>query len=664
MHSVYATPDRDFLATPDEWFRPVDLADGPDGALYVVDMYRAVIEHPEWVPEELKRRPDLRHGDDRGRIYRVRPAGQGPRQPAATALAGAAHDELLAALEDANGWRRDTAARLIFERQARSLAPPLEEMALKSKHAAARARALWLLEGLAALSDAVLIEALADKVGGVQEQALILCEARLTNSADLERAILEFQPAQEFDAPRVLFQHVLTLAHAKDSSAKFNLLANYALQFAADSWMRRAAFIAAGKAPRRLLEAILSREAPASSPGPAAARDYSGHQLLLVEAASLIGARQVPEEIEALLAMLVSLWELRAGNDREALERMVLAGLAGLGDGLVRRGGSLGATVAKLESARAGVEQALRPIYMEAARIAQDPTGKLPRRGAALALLRHAPFSLAGQALLALASDPADQALRLEAISALAGHDDRAADLALLEQFVAGTPAVRRAAQQALLRAAPRINLLFDAISTGGVSAARIDPAAAQALRAHADAGIRGRANELFAALTPENRKGVLEAYQPALALEADAHKGREVFEKHCAGCHRVAGLGVDVAPDIADSRTKTPAQLLVDILNPNQAIDGNYVSYTALLASGQTESGVITAETSTSVTLRQAEGKTLVLLRADLQELRSTGVSLMPEGFEKQITLQQMADLLLFLKNWRYLDGQTPLGK
>jgi putative heme-binding domain-containing protein len=105
----------------------------------------------------------------------------------------------------------------------------------------------------------------------------------------------------------------------------------------------------------------------------------------------------------------------------------------------------------------------------------------------------------------------------------------------------------------------------------------------------------------------------------------------------------------------------KTAAQLLIDILNPNQAIDNNYVSYVVAMSDGNVHTGLIAAETSSSVTLRQPENKTLTLLRADIDSLRSSGVSLMPEGFEKHLTHQQLADLIGFVKNWRYLDERIP---
>jgi putative heme-binding domain-containing protein len=125
-----------------------------------------------------------------------------------------------------------------------------------------------------------------------------------------------------------------------------------------------------------------------------------------------------------------------------------------------------------------------------------------------------------------------------------------------------------------------------------------------------------------------------------------------------------VAGIGTDVGPDISDTRTKTPSGLLVDILNPNQAIDNNYVNYLVTLKDGKTLTGIIAAETATSISLKRAEGQGDLVLRKDIDEIQSSGVSLMPEGLEKTINVQEMADLISFLKNWRYLDGKTPLNR
>jgi len=125
-----------------------------------------------------------------------------------------------------------------------------------------------------------------------------------------------------------------------------------------------------------------------------------------------------------------------------------------------------------------------------------------------------------------------------------------------------------------------------------------------------------------------------------------------------------VAGIGVQVGPDISDTLGKTPAAVLNDILDPNAAIDSNYVNYTVTTKGGKLLTGIITNETGSSLTLKRAENQTDVILRQDIDEIQSTGVSLMPEGVEKSITMEEMADLLKFLKNWRYIEFGVPTEK
>jgi putative heme-binding domain-containing protein len=182
-------------------------------------------------------------------------------------------------------------------------------------------------------------------------------------------------------------------------------------------------------------------------------------------------------------------------------------------------------------------------------------------------------------------------------------------------------------------------------------------------LSQHKDAAIKERAGKLFAAATPAERAQALADYQPVLTMAADAKRGQAIFEKNCAACHKIGGVGTDVAPDISDSRTKKLDQLLGDIVLPNRAIDNNYIGYNVRLLDGTVATGILKTETSTSITLRQQGGKEAVIARSEIDELKSSGLSLMPEGLEKQIPHQEMADLLSFIKNWRYLDGRTPLS-
>src|SRR5262249_28592044 len=150
----------------------------------------------------------------------------------------------------------------------------------------------------------------------------------------------------------------------------------------------------------------------------------------------------------------------------------------------------------------------------------------------------------------------------------------------LLRSWRACTPALRREVTEALLRQPDRIRELLNAIEARHVRPGDLDALRTRQLVNHPAPDIRDRARTLLRDNLPADRKKVLEAYRPALTMKGDPRRGKEVFRQNCATCHRVAGIGVDVGPDISDTRTKTLDALLVDILNPNQAIDNNYVNY------------------------------------------------------------------------------------
>jgi putative heme-binding domain-containing protein len=294
--------------------------------------------------------------------------------------------------------------------------------------------------------------------------------------------------------------------------------------------------------------------------------------------------------------------------------------------------------------------------------IANDSEAKLADRTTAVILLGFAPN--ASNLLLRFSAREQDQPIRITAIGALARQKGSEAWQPLLDAFSSDTPPIRRAIIDGLLANSERTNLLLNAIESGRIKASEIDLAQAKRLTTHRDVSIKDRAEKLFAAATPADRAKALADYQPVLQMAGDAKRGQLVFEKNCAACHRIAGIGVNVAPDISDSRTKKLDQLLGDILQPNRAIDNNYLGYTVRLLDGTVLTGILTTETATSVTLRQQGGKDAVLARSEIDELRSSGVSLMPEGLERQIPPPEMADLLSFIKNWRYLDGRTPLSQ
>jgi putative heme-binding domain-containing protein len=301
--------------------------------------------------------------------------------------------------------------------------------------------------------------------------------------------------------------------------------------------------------------------------------------------------------------------------------------------------------------------------FGDAAAIAVNVNRSQSDRLAAVRLLAHAPWNVAGPVLTKMLIAEADQSVRLAAVGSLAGQPGTASAEALLKPWRSLSPAVRREAVSALTRQPDRALLLLHAIKAGTVSAADLDPARTRQLLNHQSADVKELAVKVLKAHLPEERKQVLDRYKAAAAGEGDAARGKLVFTKNCATCHRVAEQGVQVGPDISDTREKSRDQLLNDILNPNAAIDANYIEYTVSLKNGKSVSGIIVTETGGSITLKRAENVVETVLRQDVAEVESTGRSLMPEGLEKTISLGEMTDLLTFLKNWRYLDGSIPLG-
>jgi putative membrane-bound dehydrogenase-like protein len=637
-HAAYE--DREFLSSDDPWFRPVNLQTGPDGALYVVDMHRAVIEHPQFMPSELQERPDLHKGNDRGRIYRIVPAGNPPRR-VRPRLSGVSTPELVPYLRHPNAWWRETAARLLIEREDNSIAAALTYLAAAAPEPFARVQAVWLLENLRSLSPGAIAAALADPDARVRDQAIKLAESRLADNVELRAKVIS--AATDPDA-RVRFRAALALG-GLSSDEVVTPLSTIALAGAEDHWTRTAVATALPQHTGPILGAVL---AAVNDPSPS-----EGTIRLVHELATTLGAGRDPAAITPVLTQILTI-------STDPLPLVREAALTGLAEGLARRGQNFSAFVDMLPG---GDELKLRRVelFRRVAAEASDQDQPEQVRLAKIALLAFDRSETSADVLLSLATQSPQQTLRVAAAEALAGHPSAKIASALVAAFAAQTPAVRRAYIDALMANPQRAALLLDELDAGRIARNEIDAARADRLKNSADSAVQKRAAKLLAQSLPAERQRVLDDYRTALKLQSNPASGKELFTKHCATCHRIAGIGVDVAPDISDSRVKLAEQLLVDILNPNQAIDNNYASYTVVMQDGAVHTGIIAAETAGSITLRQPEDKRLDLLRADVELIRTSGASLMPEGFEKQLTHQQMADLISFIKNWRYLEQPIP---
>ena len=195
------------------------------------------------------------------------------------------------------------------------------------------------------------------------------------------------------------------------------------------------------------------------------------------------------------------------------------------------------------------------------------------------------------------------------------------------------------------------MRLLLDAVAAGKIRMSEIERSLRIRLMMNADDELRARARTLFAE-SPTSTRDVVVRYAPAASMAGDGARGRAVFERSCAACHRYRGeSGVSYGPDLAEVRNRLPMSLMTDILQPNHSIADGYELWIVRLADGTSLGGIVASETSSSVTLRMPGGAERTVPRADIASMTVAEVSAMPEGLEAQISVQQMADLIAFIK-------------
>ena len=309
-----ALNEAEFLASTDSWFKPVFITVGPDGGLYVVDYYRKHVEHPDYIPEGMEDRFDLREGEGRGRIYRViattsRPTPR-PRLKEATSA------DLVSELSNPNLWWRITAQRLLVERQDRSVLSALEDLARTGATVEGLIHALWTLEGLGRLEADQILQSLDDDRSAVREQAIRLSEKVLSDS--IQSKLLEMTDDPD---DRVLFRLACTLGLLPDEKS-FPALKKIITRYMDDPWFRTAVLSAASKAAMRWFRTLSEERGFLQE-------ESEGKGEFLKEIAAIIGARQRSGEIAEILTFVEGREETR-GRWWQA------ASLKGLADGLKR----------------------------------------------------------------------------------------------------------------------------------------------------------------------------------------------------------------------------------------------------------------------------------------------------------------------------------------
>jgi len=625
----------EFLASTDNWFRPVQVRPGPDGALYVVDMYRFLIEHPRWIPAARLARIDVRAGASMGRIWKLRPADQPLRT--VRDLTALNTISLAAALESPNGTERDRVQVELLNRSDPAAHSILQVLATSSSLPQVRLQALSTLAGLGDRETPAWIAALRDKDDRVRSGAIRLGEVFLASPAQ--------SPTASIDAS--YFRSAL-LALTNTSSLRVARQLAFSLGEFGDARAGRAlAFLA-----RRWLDQEEVRAAVLSSASPHVAELLT---MILDLDPSTPGADAWLEPLVATAA---------ASDDEAVFNRALLALLQDTSSPFPNRFPALAQLLAALDrrqttpqdyfserpELRASATQ-LKAMLALASRLASDPNQPLGTRVAALQLVGRADAASNDLEILCrVLIEGGPDTLRDAATAGLRRQRNSGVADRLLATWPQTPPAARQQVLSLLLSRDAWTLRLLDAVAGQTVQAHEIAMADRQRLARSDNADIQERAARLLPVQTSSPRAEVLTAYQKTLSLAGDAERGREVFANNCMTCHALGDLGHAVGPDLAGLRGREPDYWLKNILDPNAVVEPRFIAYNLELDDDRSLSGIIQGETATSLTLVAANGVTEVVARSAIKDLQASSLSLMPEGLEQAIPPQAMADLLAFV--------------
>jgi putative membrane-bound dehydrogenase-like protein len=622
-----ADSNEELLRSTDNWFRPVNFVNAPDGTLYVLDMYRETIEHPYSIPQDIKQFLHLESGSDRGRIYRLVSPRMQRFQP--VPLGDMTSKQLVAELMSACAWNRETAQRLLWQRQDKSIVPLLSDLVTLPNAPLAQLHALYTLAGLQSLTPKLLEISLLDKHPRIREHSIKLSEPFLKDSPALVRTLLT-----RCDDPdeRVRFQLAFSIGEAssQDALTGLNRLARNS-NHGTDIQIAMLSSVAnqAGHLVDQLIqEGDFFKQPHAAS--------------LLSELSLMVGANPNTEGAMRLLAAL----------SRDGLPLLIQRGLlTALGEGLDRRGLSLSTLLADPQTPPR-LRQQVGILFDNAARLAADPQQSNEQRAKAIGLLAFAPFEQVAETLSDLLTPLVSPLLQRATVDALAQHHHDQSGELLLAGWTTYSPAIRQQVIDAMLSSIGRIKLLLAAIRTQTITLGDLSQDKRQVLLTHPNQEVRKESQELLGGEIDSDRAQVVAAFQSVLELQGSIAAGLAVFKKNCSVCHRVGTLGYSVAPDLVSVQNKSVADLLIAILDPNREAQPNYNTYVVVTESGRIHNGIIVAETSNSITLRRSEAKEDVILRTNIEEMVSSGISLMPEGLEKDLSAQDLADVIAFIKS------------
>ena len=652
FESIELHHGHEFLASYDSWFRPVNHYIGPDGALYILDYHRKIIEHPEWLSEEVIESGDLELGRDKGRIYRITPVGTPSMRFLDTkTLVDLEPDQMIQLLGHKNIWWRTHAQRLLMDDQDPALISKLRSYLLTSGSALGKIHGMWNIQDKNGMDPKTLITLLNDASAGVRENAVKIAEFQLSSEQEIKEELLTM--ANDPSA-KVRFQVLLTLGEITDPEVRetrFELLK----RDIEDPWVHIAALSA------RDLDLIQLYMASAQEFEETETTGTRAYFKRLSE--TLVGSVDSETLNQFLKGMLVS-------SRHPWFEPLVLQGI----NQAVKQHRELSIDTQNLRLLAANftedTEPALRTACLQLINsggyFRQQNNPLLARATATLNgnasdgsfiqdAIRIVGWTDADQHLKLLSSTRQDNPsleIRLTLLDALEHVKTSEGLQFLISIWPSMVPDERAKGLQILLKGDSNRLALLNAIKNNQIHASSLSWSNTVSLLNSSNQTIRKIARNLLQG-NDLDADAVWKEYSRSLTLPMDANKGQIAFKKSCSTCHQIRGKnGIAFGPDLSAVKNRNKASILLDILQPNKSIADGYELWTLETRTGLIYSGIISQQSPITITVRDASGKEETLDRAQLLSSKVSEVSAMPENLHAQLSLQEMADLLAYIKD------------
>lgn len=622
----------EFIRSRDIWFRPVQLGTGPDGALYIADMYREVIEHPLSLPPLIKSQLDLNSGNDRGRIWRVVSDTQPQRNT--NDLSQLDSEQLVHAMDSDNAWHRRTAGRLIIQRQDFAAVESLRKLVHQGTVAAGRLQALATLRELQQLqqrlasdstkpalvldSETVTV-ALRDSHPRVRQRGVEYAAELPTVVESLDPELL--QTLVEDTSPYVRFQLAWDAGRLfSDPEKRLQVLTNIALKAEVDPWLVEAVEGSLLTEAVPFLQAVLGAKSLSSE---VQTRWIKASLFQILENG---GESQVSELVQLLKAsddlqsevLWLSLAEMTQTVRFQPQHRLIADFIVGHHQGL--------------EFAEIKLSDLL---------------------AARLKLLRWCDAKTADQALANLLQPTMGPSIQTLALETLLGEDGAGAAV-VIERLDELTPALQGRALERLVLSRAGVKGVLAKAEANQWTFAAMSPSVVKRLRdwSQQDPSLGSIAEDLAAASAGTAiTEQLVQQYQVVLEEPGDGAQGRKHFQRVCSSCHHVGGLGTQIGPDLKSLVDKSADQILISILDPNREVDPRFRVVQIQTVDGRLIAGIVDDEQDTELWIVDGQAKRYRIARDEIDSLKTIDRSLMPEELHREIDPQQMRDLIAFLK-------------